>query len=160
MGKETRRSNRHSPKNVADLPSSPIVLYDGVCALCNGFVRCILKVDRAGTIRFAPLQGETASRLFDNLDQGQPPTGEDVETILYIRRPQTRNPEVNERSDAVLKILEDLGGLWKVFTVFTLIPRALRDRIYRWIADHRYGWFGQYDQCPLPPAEQSHRFLP
>jgi predicted DCC family thiol-disulfide oxidoreductase YuxK len=136
-------------------PSANLVLYDGVCALCNRMVRFLLRVDRRAVLCFAPLQGPTAARLAER--HGFPL---DVKTIVYVRPFGLKGERAHERSDAVLRVLADLGGVWWLASLLRVVPRVLRDGVYDWVARHRYRWFGKYDSCPLPSPEQRPRFLP
>ena len=127
-------------------PSSngPILFYDGVCALCNHWVRFLLRVDK--TIRFAPLQGTTAQK------RG---IGGDLETLIYCD-----DAGFHTRSDAILSIFKHLGLPWSFFYITILIPRPLRDFLYRIVARTRYRVFGKLGSCPLPSRDNALRFLP
>jgi predicted DCC family thiol-disulfide oxidoreductase YuxK len=127
-----------------------IVYYDGLCALCDGFVRFVLQRDRRGRFIFAPLQGRTArDRIAGRLSLETMPTVV-LETDDGIRL----------RSDAALAILAGLGGLWKLTGLLRLVPRMLADAAYDLIARHRYRWFGRRETCRIPAAGEQHRFLP
>ena len=136
-------------------PSPNLVLYDGVCALCNGTVRFLLRIDRRNMLAFAPLQGPTAARLAERHGFAS-----DVRSIVYVRSFGLKHERVHTKSEAVLRVLGDVGGVWWLFSLLRLVPRFLRDPVYDWVARHRYRWFGKYDQCPLPPPELRGRFLP
>lgn len=127
-----------------------IVLFDGVCNLCNGFVRFIIPRDRKGRIRFASLQSETGQRL---LREWGLPT-DDVGSVIVID-----NGELYTKSTAALKIARKLGGFWSSLYALILIPRFLRDPLYDWIARNRYKWFGKTEACLFPAAELKQRFL-
>ncbi len=131
-----------------------LVLYDGRCPLCNGVVRFLLRVDRKEKLMFASLQSETA-RLLASLWLTSD------ETIILVSRLGTGHERICTKSDAVLEIFRLLGGWWKAFTVFAIIPRPVRDRVYDWVARHRFRWFGSYppEACPLPAPEFRQRFL-
>lgn len=130
----------------------PIILFDGQCGLCARSVRFIAARDRAGTLRFAPLQGLTAvrecARLGITLPDGDPGT------MILI----DGNGALN-RSDAALAIAARLTLPWRLFTVLRVVPRPLRDGVYRWIARSRYRWFGPSDRCPAPTPELRARLL-
>ena len=136
-------------------PSPNLVLYDGVCALCNGLVRFLLRIDRRNMLAFAPLQGQTAARIAERHQ-----IATDVRTIVYVRHFGLKDERAHTRSDAVLRLMGDVGGVWWLLSLFRLVPRFVRDPIYDFVARHRYRWFGQYDQCPLPPPGQRAKFLP
>lgn len=126
-----------------------ILFFDGVCGLCNRSVDRLLRMDRKGMLRFAPLQGSTAQ---ERLPAG---LADALETVVYFR-----DGQVLQRSDAALRLLIDLGGWRRIHTVLFLIPRALRDAVYRWIARNRYRWFGKREICRVPSESERERFLP
>jgi len=131
---------------------APLLLYDGVCALCNGTVRFVLRRDRAGLVRFAPLGGETATRFL----AGHPELAR-VDSMIWI----DARGRAHTRSDAALAVARQLGGAWGVLAALArLVPRPLRDAAYDLVARVRYRVFGRYDVCPLPPAASRARFLP
>jgi len=134
-----------------------LVLYDGVCALCNTTVNFLLKVDRKGVLAYAPLQGETAKEIRSEYSQANA----NEQSVVFMRRGEMGRFDFYHRSDAFITILRELGSGWRLVAgVLRLIPRPIRDRIYDLIAAHRYRWFGKYDSCPLPPPEVRQRFLP
>jgi predicted DCC family thiol-disulfide oxidoreductase YuxK len=130
---------------------SPLLLYDGVCALCNGAVTFVLKRDRSQTTRFAPLTGETAARFL----AGHPELA-DIDSMIWIDasgRPFTR-------SAAAIAIARQVGGVWSTLAAAaSLVPSSLRDAVYDLVARVRYRLFGRYDACPVPPSEHRSRFL-
>jgi len=136
-------------------PSPNLVLYDGVCGLCNKLVRILLRADRRALLCFAPLQGPTAARCAAR--HGFPL---EVRTMIYVRHFGLKDERAYLRSDAVLRVLGDLGGGWWLLSLLRVVPRFLRDPIYEWVARHRYRWFGKYDSCPMPSPEERARFLP
>jgi predicted DCC family thiol-disulfide oxidoreductase YuxK len=130
----------------------PLLLYDGVCALCNGAVTFVLKRDRSRAVRFAPLQGETAARLL-----AERPELTGIDSMVWI----DRNGRAYTRSGAALAIARHAGGGWAATaTLARIFPAVLRDAIYDLVARWRYRVFGRYDACPLPPSEHRSRFLP
>lgn len=129
---------------------SHLLLFDGVCNLCHGAVQFILKRDRSGIIHFASIQSETGRKIYQ--EQGLDP--DHPESMLLI------TPKgVFQESAAALEIASLLGGFWRLSLVFKILPRGLRDPLYRFIASHRYRWFGKKQQCPLPRPEWRHRFI-
>jgi predicted DCC family thiol-disulfide oxidoreductase YuxK len=118
--------------------ASAIVIFDDACLLCNRAVRFIVRNDPQGTFRFAALQDEERSE----------------ETMILVE-----SDVRYVRSDAVLRILRRLRMPWPLFSVFFIIPRSLRDVVYRWVANNRYQWFGRAAACPLPDATYRARFL-
>lgn len=128
----------------------PIVFFDGVCSLCNAAVDFLIRHDHRQVLLFAPLQGTSAASHLRHLSPDQPP-----DTIVFVDR-QGRY----ERSDAALRIASYLGWPWKALFVLRIVPRPLRDAVYRWIARNRYRWFGQKASCRMPTPEERGRFLP
>lgn len=126
-----------------------IVLFDGVCNLCNGLVRFIAANDPAGRFHFLSLQSPRAAELLGL--SGGVPSGESIVLLDYGRR--------FERSDAALYIALGLRRPWPLAFALILIPRPLRDAVYGWIARNRYRWFGRLAACPLPPPRLRERFL-
>jgi predicted DCC family thiol-disulfide oxidoreductase YuxK len=134
--------------------SSPasVVLFDGVCNLCNGVVNFLIDHDPRGELRFAALQSKAAAGLLQSM--AQPPAAPEPESILLVE-----GGRVYERSTAALRIARHLSGGWRLLAVFTLVPRPLRDVVYRWIAAHRYAWFGKASVCRVATPELQARFL-
>lgn len=134
----------------------PIILYDGICGLCNGLVQFILKHDRDGRLRFASLQSDFAERVLSR--HGIRNT--DLDTFHVVLNYEQADERVLSRSDAVLQVGRELGRQWKILAaVGQVLPRALRDPIYRLVARYRYRVFGKYDTCMLPDPAQRSRFL-
>ncbi len=130
----------------------PIVYYDGLCGLCDGFVRLIVARDREARFRFAPLQGETArARLGGSLTQ------EALRTVVLEEDPAA---PVRVKSDAALTILAGLGGGWRLVRALRVVPRPIRDWVYDLIARHRFRWFGKREECRVPSPDERDRFLP
>lgn len=125
-----------------------VVHFDGVCGLCNRFIKFLLKADRKDQFRFTPLQGETALRILG------PQKGSASSFLLFDRG------HLYEQSDAVLLTVGHLGGFWKLIRLLQFFPRPLRDAIYRCIAKRRYWLFGKRDICWIPSSEEQNRFLP
>jgi predicted DCC family thiol-disulfide oxidoreductase YuxK len=128
----------------------PIVLFDGVCNLCNGAVQFILRRDPTGRFRFASLQSPAGEELQTRL--GIDPKA--LDSILLVE-----GERWYRESDAALRIASRMSGAWKALGVLRVIPRPLRDPVYRWIARNRYRWFGKQETCWLPTPELRGRFL-
>lgn len=129
-----------------------MLLYDGVCALCNVAVAFILKRDRSGAARFAPLQGTTAVALL-----AAHPELTGVDSMIWI----DASGQAFTRSAAAMAIGRYLGGGWATLaSLSTIVPTVLRDAVYDLVARVRYRVFGRYDACPIPPRENRARFLP
>lgn len=128
-----------------------VLFYDGVCAMCNGIVKRMLRLDRNGVFCFAPLQGATAERaraLYAEFP-------EEIETIVYLR-----HGELFLRSRAAALAMGEMPYPAKALSWFRFLPAWLTDFFYGIVARTRYRVFGKYDTCPVPPAEHRARFLP
>jgi len=123
-----------------------IVLFDGVCNLCNGAVQFILARDPGARFQFAALQSETARRLLGS--------NASIESMALVEAGQ-----VFRKSAAALRIARKLSFPWPLLYAFVVVPRPLRDLIYDWVARHRYGWFGKRETCWLPTPELRGRFI-
>ena len=133
--------------------SSTIILFDGVCNLCSGVVRFVIARDPHARFRFAALQSDAARRACAEVG-ATPPAAVDPDTIIVIA-----DGRALERSDAALAIASRLPFPWPMFGVFRILPRALRDWLYRFVAKNRYRWFGESDTCMMPTPELRARFL-
>lgn len=128
----------------------PIVMFDGVCNLCNGLVKFAIKRDKRGILRFASLQSEPAKEIMrvHGLDENQ------LKTFVFVE-----NGKAYTRSTAGLKLLRSFGGLWSLAYALIVIPRPIRDIIYNFISKNRYRWFGKQEVCMIPGPEVKARFL-
>ena len=127
-----------------------VVLFDGVCNLCNGTVDFILSRDPAGYFRFAPLQSYPARPLLAHCNL--PPSF--LDNIVLIE-----DDAGYVRSTAALRIARHLSWPWPLLYAAIAIPRPIRDVIYDWVARNRYRWFGKRESCRMPTPEQIGRFL-
>ena len=133
-----------------------IILYDGVCGLCNRFVQFVLKRDKRDAFRFASQQSEFAASILRR--HGIDP--EQLDTVYLVLDHDLPTERLLARSDAAAEILSQLGGIWRVSAgVMRLFPRSLRDWIYNLIARKRYQMFGKYESCPLPDPKDRAKFL-
>ena len=130
--------------------SDPVILFDGVCNLCNSSVQFVIKRDKNGTYRFAALQSEAANKLLNNFQHHKM----DLTTIILVQGNQLWT-----KSDAALRIAKKLSGAWPLLYAFIVVPRFLRNAVYDWIARNRYQWFGKKDECMIPTPELRQRFL-
>ncbi len=126
-----------------------IVLFDGLCNLCNGSVQFIIRHDTKNKFVFASLQSEVAQKLLNEIH-----VKSSQESIILIK-----GLKHFEKSDAVLEIAKNLSGLWPMVYGFTIIPRFLRDVLYKWVAKNRYTWFGKQESCLSPSPEFRAKFL-
>jgi predicted DCC family thiol-disulfide oxidoreductase YuxK len=128
---------------------SRLVLFDGVCNLCNGVVKFIIGRDPLGRFSFASLQSEGAQEVLRAFSLPV----DDLESFVYVREGRAYR-----RSSAALYVLRDIGGFWKLSFVFMIIPPPVRDMIYDLVARSRYRLFGRSDSCMLPTPDQQKRF--
>ena len=136
--------------------SNPIILYDGVCGLCNQMVQFLLKHDRHGHLRFASLQSDFAAKVLQR--HGIDP--KDLDTLHVVENFEQADERVLQRSNAILRAGRNLGGIWSLLSsVAGIVPRPLRDLCYRFVARNRYRVFGKYETCMLPDPKQRSRFL-
>ena len=129
---------------------NPIIFFDDVCVMCNGFVNLIQRVDHRRRFLFAPLRGETARKLLPAL-----PDDPGGWSMVYVDE-----SGIHDQSDASLEVYRRLGGSWWVLSLARHIPRWIRNPVYLVIARNRYRWFGKRDKCRVPSAEERACFLP
>ena len=127
-----------------------IILFDGICNLCNSSVNFIIDHDKKNEFRFASLQSEAGQDLLKKFHRNV----NDFDSIILVE-----NGEHYERSSAVLKIVKKFPGLWKLLYLFIIVPKPLRDFVYDIIADNRYKWFGKKESCRVPTPELKEKFL-
>lgn len=127
-----------------------VVLFDGECVLCNRFVAFLVRHDEARRLRFGAIRSEAGRALL--AARGFDP--ESLETIVVLAGERTLT-----RSDAALAIVRVLPAPWRGLTVLGMLPRPLRDALYRIVARHRHAWFGRTDGCPVPEPAVRDRFL-
>jgi predicted DCC family thiol-disulfide oxidoreductase YuxK len=132
-----------------------IVLYDGVCAVCNGVVQFLLPRDPEGRYRFAPLQSRFARDLLTR--HGREPDA--LDTMYVVRHHGDSDETLLAGPDAALHIARTLGGAWRLCGVFRLLPAGVRRRLYDAFARRRYRLFGRHDACVLPRPEWRARFI-
>jgi predicted DCC family thiol-disulfide oxidoreductase YuxK len=131
--------------------TAPIILFDGVCNLCQWAVRFIIERDPGAIFRFASLQSEVGQRLLAEHGLTISP---DPDSIVLIA-----GGRAYTHTDAALRIARRLSGPWPLLWVFIGLPRALRDPVYRFIARNRYRWFGRQETCWMPTPALRARFL-
>lgn len=133
--------------------NTSVLLYDGVCGLCNKTVQLILRYDHRGDLRFAALQSAYGKRIL-----ARHPELRGTDSLVLV---ETRSGEehARTRSEAALRLASYLGGGWALLLVFRLVPRSIRDFFYDLLAKHRYSIFGKYDHCVVPSPGVRSRFL-
>ena len=127
-----------------------IVLFDGVCNFCNASVNCVIEHDKAGYLKFAPLQSEIGEQLIEKhgIDTA------DTDSVIVVE-----NDRAYTHSSGALRIARQLDGIWSWTCAFIIVPKPIRDFLYRLFAKYRYRVFGRKDQCMLPSPEVRTRFL-
>jgi predicted DCC family thiol-disulfide oxidoreductase YuxK len=134
----------------------PILLYDGVCALCNRFVQFILRRDRNAIFRFASLQSAFAVPILTR--HGASPTA--LDTVFVVVNHELPDEYLLSRSEAVLFVVKQLAGPWRASaSLLQLLPKFFRDAVYNAVARRRYRIFGRSEVCLLPRDQDRSRFL-
>lgn len=128
----------------------PIILFDGVCNLCNGAVQFIIERDKKQQFRFASLQSDIGKQYQTKAGLST----DSIDTILLVE-----NGKIYQKSSAALRIARRLDGLWFVLFGFIIIPTFIRNGVYDWIARNRYRWFGKQDSCWMPTPDLKVLFL-
>jgi predicted DCC family thiol-disulfide oxidoreductase YuxK len=136
--------------NLKAMAQSPVIIFDGICNLCCGWVQFLMRKDKKMKFRLAAIQSERGQHLLESFGL----SNRDTETVIYLKGSQ-----YFRESSAVLEILDDLGGIWKVVRLLRFIPKSVRDGIYRYLAKRRYRLFGKRSTCLLPSPENQKRFL-
>lgn len=128
----------------------PVIVFDALCVLCSANAQFVLRWDRAGVFRLASMQGEVGASLYRRfgIDPSNP------ESLIVVDGDRALRD-----SDAVLAIYRGLGWPWRAASMLSLVPRAIRDPLYRWVARNRYRIFGQRETCWIPSREQASRVL-
>jgi predicted DCC family thiol-disulfide oxidoreductase YuxK len=129
---------------------NPVILFDGICNLCNSSVQFIINRDPKFKFRFASLQSDAGRGMLSTyaLPEGQ------LYSVMFIY-----NNTVYDKSRAALEIARRLNGLWPLMYAFILIPPFIRDFVYDWISRNRYRWFGVRNECMMPTPEMKQRFI-
>lgn len=134
------------------LPDSnhPVLLFDGVCNLCNGFVQFIIRHDKRGSFRFASLQSGTGQQVLEHIRQKSPVP----DSLILLYRGQ-----YYMQSAAVLKTARLLGLPFSLLTIGYILPAFIRNRIYNYVSRNRYRWYGRRESCMVPTPELQSRFI-
>ena len=130
--------------------SRPLIVFDGVCVLCSGFVRMVIRLDRQSRFRFATAQSPFGEALFRK--HGLRPDSYETNLVLIDGIAFTR-------LDSFVAVMSELGWPWRAMKALLLLPRPLRDWLYDRIAKNRYALFGKKDSCDIPSPELRERFL-
>ncbi len=132
------------------IQDGPVIIFDGVCNLCNKSVQFILKRDRKKQFRFTTLQGKTAQSLLYKSGL----TTDELNSFILVEK-----GKIYTRSTGALRLCRKLSGAWPLLYAFMIVPRFIRDAVYKWIARNRYKWFGKKETCMIPDASIKSRFL-
>lgn len=127
-----------------------VVLFDGVCNLCNSSVNWIIDHDKEGKFKFASLQSVYGQNVVKQFNL----TGEYMDTVLLLD-----GDKLYKRSEAVLRIAKHIGGIYSLAYVFIIVPAFIRNFFYNFVARNRYRWFGKQDACRIPTPELKAKFL-
>tara|TARA_R110000850_G_scaffold18580_3_gene56848 strand:- start:50685 stop:51116 length:432 start_codon:yes stop_codon:yes gene_type:complete len=139
-------------KNIEDLPKDKkIILFDGVCNLCDKSVQVIIKNDKKDNFRFVALQSELGEKILNHINIDRSKTDS---IILY-----EPGNAYYYKSQAAIKIAENMDGLYNLLGLFQYLPVSLSDTVYDYIAKNRYKWYGKKDQCMIPTKETLNKFL-
>ncbi|MEP7252705.1 MAG: thiol-disulfide oxidoreductase DCC family protein [Ginsengibacter sp.] len=132
------------------MQNQSIILFDGVCKLCNSAVNFVIKRDKNNRIQFAPLQSETARVLLKD----SAINASELKSFVFIDK-----GVLYTESTAALKVCRYLSSLWPLCYGLMVVPRFIRDGFYRWVGKNRYKWFGKKDECMIPTPELRAKFL-
>lgn len=133
-----------------------VLLFDGVCAVCDATVQWVLDRDPEGHFAFAPLQGETAAAIFAR----HPELPENLDSLVLVERLPTGEERVSWYSTAILRVAAELPPPWRWLRAALIVPAVLRDPFYRGFARVRYRVFGKLESCRMPDPGTEDRFLP
>jgi len=129
---------------------APLILFDGVCNLCNAWVRFVIRRDPAGIFHFAAQQSPTGRAIIEDHVSG----ASQLSSVILIEDTATYT-----ESDAVLQVLARLRPPWSWIALLRIIPRRIRDACYRFVVRHRYQWFGRTEVCQVPSVDMRSRFV-
>ncbi|HZY79517.1 MAG TPA: thiol-disulfide oxidoreductase DCC family protein [Cyclobacteriaceae bacterium] len=138
------------PLSAMSESNHPVILFDGVCNLCNSSVQFVINHDPKGKFRFSALQSEFGQQ---QLEKHQFNKEELLSVVLLI------DGKAYDKSRAALEIAKNLSGLWPLMYAFIVVPPFIRNFVYNWISRNRYRWFGRRDECMIPTPELKARFI-
>jgi predicted DCC family thiol-disulfide oxidoreductase YuxK len=131
------------------MQENPIVLFDGVCNYCNAMVNFVICNDKKAIFKFAPLQSDAGKQLKEKYKITR-----EIDSVIFIE-----NEKVYTYSDAAIRIAKHLGWPAKIFYGLLIVPKFIRQPVYKWIARNRYKWFGKKEACMVPTKDTRARFL-
>jgi predicted DCC family thiol-disulfide oxidoreductase YuxK len=149
-GVGTPTDSDRSPADIVNGIDRPVLLFDGVCNLCNATIRAIVRLDDAGEILFAPLQSDVGAELLSRTALA----ADYFESVVLVE-----DGETYTKSDAIIRVCEKLDGPLPLVGPLRRLPKSLRDGAYDMMAEHRYRIFGRKDECPVPPEHIRERFI-
>jgi len=125
-----------------------IIYFDGVCGLCNSFVKLLLNIN--SDLKFATLQGVSGQKLLNKMKFNK----SDFDTVIF-----QKNDQIYTKSTAVFEIFKTIGGIWKILLIFSILPISITDKLYRYIALKRFKVFGKLDQCDISIFNKPGQFI-
>ncbi len=135
---------------ISELPKDKkIILFDGVCNLCDSSVQFVIKHDKKDVFRFVQLQSELGQKIIRHIGASNIDS-----TILY-----EPGKAYYHKSDVAFKIIKETNGIHKILLVFSILPKSILDHIYDYVARKRYKWFGKKESCMIPTPELQSKFL-
>ncbi|WP_423745188.1 thiol-disulfide oxidoreductase DCC family protein (plasmid) [Haladaptatus sp. SPP-AMP-3] len=143
-------TDERDPDEIVDDLDGPVLLFDGVCNLCNAAVRFTVRFDESGTFRFAPLQSDVGRALLGR----HALSTDEFDSVVLVE-----GDDCYTRSTAALRVCRRLDGPWPLLYPLVFLPAVLRDPVYDLIATHRYRVFGRTDECQIPDPELRERFV-
>lgn len=151
-GKDHKATTRDADSQILkDFDGShPLIVFDGVCVLCSGFARLVVRLDREKRFRFATAQSPLGQALYRR---------HGLRTDVYETNLVIIDGVAFTRMDSLLAVCDALGWPWRAARLIRLLPHHARDRLYAWIANNRYAWFGQKDICEIPSGELRERII-
>lgn len=150
MKNHSAHSYRDDPLVPQFLDDKPIIIFDGYCVLCSGWANFVLRHDKSETYRLLSAQSSLGQAIYSHY--GLDPV--DFESNILLT-----SGEVWLKSEASIRMAEGLGFPWRFAAIFRILPLPVRDRLYSWIAQNRFNWFGRRDSCYVPSDEFKNRFL-
>ena len=134
------------------MKSEKIILFDGICIFCDSSIRFAIKRDKKKIFKLCSLQSESALRIAKEYNFSA--ERENLNSVIFLK-----DGKVFRKSDAVIEILKELGGLWNLASILLIIPKKLRDFFYDWFGENRYRWFGKKTSCEIFSKEIKERLI-
>ena len=132
------------------IPQQPLILFDGVCNLCNSSVQKIIKIDKHHKFKFASLQSDAGKEILLQFSTDN----SKMDSVLLLQ-----NNQIYAKSSAILGVFKEIGGFYKLLLIFWLVPKPIRNWMYDFIAKNRYNWFGKQKEGMIPTPELKEKFL-